>query len=253
MDPVTTPPTHSDVAAPLGDPPPPEQTPQRRLSPRARAPIPCVAVPVAPAAAESRSLPRAAVKSTECAAAARAPKARPGPGRRTAGYGRRRRAVLRASLSWLGGRSVVRGAAARPGRAAVLNRHSACNKRFRTSDLFGGETMDFQKRLEKAIERGYRTGDARADAEAHKSLGERELRRLHTQYRLELSEHIEHCLRQVPEHLPGFDFETVASERGWGAAVARDDIVGGRGVSPRDSSAAWKSSSAPSTSISCSR
>jgi hypothetical protein len=90
--------------------------------------------------------------------------------------------------------------------------------------------MDFQKRLEKAIEQGYRTGDARADAEASKLLGEKELRRLHTQYRLELSEHIERCLRQVPDHLPGFDFETVASERGWGAAVARDDIVVGRGA-----------------------
>jgi hypothetical protein len=88
--------------------------------------------------------------------------------------------------------------------------------------------MDFQKRLEKAIERGQRAGDARAEAETRKRLDEQELRRLHTQYRLDLSEHIERCLRQVPDQLPGFDFESVASERGWGAAVSRDDITGGR-------------------------
>jgi hypothetical protein len=90
--------------------------------------------------------------------------------------------------------------------------------------------MDFQKRLEKAIERGQRTGDVRAEAEMRKRLDEQELRRLHTQYRLDLSEHIERCLRQVPDQLPGFDFESVASERGWGAAVLRDDITGGRGM-----------------------
>ncbi len=43
---------------------------------------------------------------------------------------------------------------------------------------------DFQKRLEKAIERGYRASDIRAQAEAEKALSEQELRRLHTQYRL---------------------------------------------------------------------
>lgn len=90
---------------------------------------------------------------------------------------------------------------------------------------------DFQKRLEKAIERGYRTGSARAKAEAQRAQDEQELRRLHTQYRLQLSEHIERCLKEIPDHLPGFRFETVVSERGWGAAVSRTDIearAGGR-------------------------
>ncbi len=84
---------------------------------------------------------------------------------------------------------------------------------------------DFEKRLQKAIERGQRTGDMRTRAEAERAVNEQELRRLHTQYRLELSEHIETCLRSISQNLPGFRFETIVSERGWGAAVSRDDFV----------------------------
>ena len=83
---------------------------------------------------------------------------------------------------------------------------------------------EFEKRLEQAIERGQRASDARAQADAARALNEQELRRLHTQYRLELSEHIEQCLRKFSDHFPGFRFETVASERGWGAAASRDDV-----------------------------
>jgi len=83
---------------------------------------------------------------------------------------------------------------------------------------------DFEKRLQKAIERGQRASRARARAEAEKALSEQELRRLHTQYRLELSEHIEGCLKSLGQQVPGFRFETVVSERGWGAAVSRDDL-----------------------------
>jgi len=89
---------------------------------------------------------------------------------------------------------------------------------------------DFERRLQEAIERGQRTGDARARAEAEKEMSENELRRLHTQYRLELSEHIERCLKKLLQPFPGFQFESVVSDRGWGAAVSRDDIglAGGR-------------------------
>ena len=83
---------------------------------------------------------------------------------------------------------------------------------------------DFNKRLEKAIERGQRASDARARAEAEKALSEQELRRRHSEYRLELSEHIERCLKTLPNHFPGFRFETIVSDRGWGAAVSRDDV-----------------------------
>ena len=83
---------------------------------------------------------------------------------------------------------------------------------------------DFEQRLQKAIDRGQRASDARAREEAEKTISEQELRRLHTQYRLELSERIEACLKKLPQHFPGFRFETVVSERGWGAAVSRDDV-----------------------------
>jgi hypothetical protein len=83
---------------------------------------------------------------------------------------------------------------------------------------------DFNKRLEKAIERGQQASDVRAREEAEKALSEQELRRLHSEYRLELSERIERCLKTLPSHFPGFRFETVVSDRGWGAAVSRDDV-----------------------------
>ncbi len=91
---------------------------------------------------------------------------------------------------------------------------------------------EFDKRLEKAIERGQRAGNLRAEAEAQRALSERELRRRHTDYRLKLSEHIESCLRQIPDHLPGFRFESIVSERGWGAAASRDDVELRHGQKP---------------------
>jgi hypothetical protein len=84
--------------------------------------------------------------------------------------------------------------------------------------------MDFEQRLEKAIERGHRASIERAEAEAQRALSEKELQRLHQQYRLQLSEHIEVCLRQLADRFPGFRFQTVVDERGWGAAVNRDDL-----------------------------
>jgi hypothetical protein len=87
--------------------------------------------------------------------------------------------------------------------------------------------MDFEERLEKAIERGHRTGHARSQSEHEKALSDEELKRLHSQYRLQLSEHIERCLSALPGHFPGFRFETVVADRGWGAAVSRDDLAAG--------------------------
>ncbi len=84
--------------------------------------------------------------------------------------------------------------------------------------------MDFQQRLEKAIQRGQRSHDAEARARAEQAMGSEELKRLHSQYRLQLSDHIEQCLRQLPQHFPGFRFETLVGSRGWGAAISRDDL-----------------------------
>ncbi len=95
--------------------------------------------------------------------------------------------------------------------------------------------MDFQQRLAKAVERGHKTGDARVKAETEKTLSEQEMRRLHSQYRLELCEHIEECLKNLPQAFPGFIFEAMVDERGWGAAVSRDDVAFNRSGSRSNS------------------
>jgi len=84
--------------------------------------------------------------------------------------------------------------------------------------------MNFDKRLARAIERGRRASDTRAQVEAEKAITREELRRLHTQFRLELSDHIENGLKKLAGHFPGFQFETIVNDRGWGAAISRDDL-----------------------------
>lgn len=87
--------------------------------------------------------------------------------------------------------------------------------------------MDFQKRLEKAIERGQRAHELQERQAQQDAATLEEARRLHTQHRLELSEHIEVCLRQVPQHFPGFQFATLVGDLGWGGKVTRDDFGAG--------------------------
>lgn len=84
--------------------------------------------------------------------------------------------------------------------------------------------MDFEERIQKAILRGQRRSDEKSREARRKELSEEELKRLHGQARLQLSEHIENCLKRLPNHFPGFQFETIFGERGWGAACSRDDI-----------------------------
>jgi hypothetical protein len=84
---------------------------------------------------------------------------------------------------------------------------------------------DFEDRLRRAIERGQRRRDDHQAAEQQAKLTESQLKDLHTSYRLILSEHIEHNLKRIPEILPGFRFELVYGDRGWGGAVSRDDFV----------------------------
>lgn len=85
--------------------------------------------------------------------------------------------------------------------------------------------MEFEKRLEKAIERGQRTQRIRQDAEAEQQLGEEELRRLHAQCRSQVVEHIEACLSKLAAHFPGFRYESIVGDPGWGASISRDDLI----------------------------
>lgn len=84
--------------------------------------------------------------------------------------------------------------------------------------------MDFDQRLQKAITRGEQNRNAEVRKQADRALTKEEFKNLHSQYRLELSEHIENCLRKLADHFPGFRYQTVVSEDGWGAKVTRDDL-----------------------------
>jgi hypothetical protein len=89
--------------------------------------------------------------------------------------------------------------------------------------------MDFRTRLQKATERGQRTRDAKDEKRRAAELSEEETRRLYSGYRQSLVDHIESCLKQLAENFPGFRFEAVVDESGWGGAVSRDDLAVSKG------------------------
>src|SRR5436305_15291301 len=89
--------------------------------------------------------------------------------------------------------------------------------------------MSFDDRLREAIERGQKRGDSLAHQAAAKAWTEEEYRRLHSQLRLTLSEQIEACLTRLPNYFPGFQYETMYGDRGWGGACFCDDLVLTRG------------------------
>lgn len=84
--------------------------------------------------------------------------------------------------------------------------------------------MDFRERLQQAAQRGAQARAEREFAEAAEALSEEECRRRHSQHRLELNEHIEKCVAQLADNFPGFRYETIVDEKGWGAGVSRDDL-----------------------------
>lgn len=94
--------------------------------------------------------------------------------------------------------------------------------------------MDFEQRLQKAIERGQLRGEVQSREAAAKAMSQDELRRLHSHYRLQLSEHIETCLKKLANFLPGFQLEMIYGEKGWGAAVNRDALRMEKGQRDRD-------------------
>lgn len=84
--------------------------------------------------------------------------------------------------------------------------------------------MSFRQRLQRASERGKQKRAARLNEAAARALSEEECRRLHSQYRLAVTEYIEKCLRELSDNFPGFRLETIVDESGWGTAVNRDDV-----------------------------
>lgn len=84
------------------------------------------------------------------------------------------------------------------------------------------DELDLQ--LEKAVARGERERKLKKSRAFEKAMTEEELRRLHNEYRLELSEYVEQRLSRLPKYLPGFVCQTVVDDRGWGSSCSRDDV-----------------------------
>jgi hypothetical protein len=83
---------------------------------------------------------------------------------------------------------------------------------------------DFTQRLKSAIQRGQRRGERHEQAARAAQVSEEEFKRLHTSYRLALSEQIEKAIQGVAHYFPGFRTELLYGEVGWGAACYRDDL-----------------------------
>lgn len=84
--------------------------------------------------------------------------------------------------------------------------------------------MNFDERLKRAIQRGHKEKTNRLLAEEAAQLSTEELKSMHSGFRLELSEHIEECERKLVDHLPGFEFQTILNDEGWGGRITRDDL-----------------------------
>lgn len=84
--------------------------------------------------------------------------------------------------------------------------------------------MDFEDELQKAIQRGQDRTAARSTAKKQAEASKEDIRNRHNVFRLNLSDHIESCLKQLAQHFPGFDFEVLYGAKGWGGALSRNDI-----------------------------
>src|SRR5262245_6202048 len=95
--------------------------------------------------------------------------------------------------------------------------------------------MDFEQRLERAIGRGARARQNKGREVADKAVSEEELKNTHSKVRLDLSEHIDACLQKLADYFPGFRFQTVVTDEGWGAKISRDDykVAPGRDAESR--------------------
>jgi len=84
--------------------------------------------------------------------------------------------------------------------------------------------MDFEDKLQQAIQRGQERNVARSSAEKQVAETKEDIRNRHNAFRLSLSDHIEECLKQMANHFPGFEYETLYGAKGWGGAMSRNDI-----------------------------
>jgi hypothetical protein len=88
----------------------------------------------------------------------------------------------------------------------------------------GDSGMEFEQRLKRAIQRGEQTRAASDRADQARHLTAEELRTRYSAGRIEVSEHIENCLRKLVDYFPGFNYSSIVGDTGWGAKIIRDDI-----------------------------
>jgi len=84
--------------------------------------------------------------------------------------------------------------------------------------------MEFEQRLKRAIQRGEQAKAATDRADLARYLSAEELKTRYSSGRIEVSEHIEICLRKLVDFFPGFNYASIIDDTGWGAKVIRDDL-----------------------------
>lgn len=93
--------------------------------------------------------------------------------------------------------------------------------------------MDFDNRLQRAIQRGEQARVEAGRAAAARELSAEEQKSVYSRTRLQIIEHVEDCLRKLADHFPGFTFQPVMRDDAWGASVSRDDLAVQRGEGPK--------------------
>ncbi len=84
---------------------------------------------------------------------------------------------------------------------------------------------EFEEQIKRAIERGQRMHDAREQQHKQERWTADQLRIRHNEFRLPLSDRIEEVLQALAQQLPGFEYENIYGDRGWGGALSRDELV----------------------------
>ena len=83
---------------------------------------------------------------------------------------------------------------------------------------------NFDDQLKQAIQRGMKTNLARQKEVEKQQMNAEDKKRCHTDFRLAISERIEQTLGQLINQLPGFEYENIYGDKGWGGAVSRDEL-----------------------------
>lgn len=92
----------------------------------------------------------------------------------------------------------------------------------------GLRVTDFSDRLDRAIQRGERIKSRRDEESSAETLSSEEAKSRHSAAKIELSEHVEECLKALVDRFPGFEHAPVYSEDGWGGHIKRLDLALGK-------------------------